>query len=89
MTDTEKRMAVEFALANITGKGFSGDLGYASPQRLAEESEIPLADVVVILDNMHRNYEVLRNEAGFYSGLPVDCMLCDYDPCICGIGLWR
>jgi len=78
-----------FALANRTGAGFSGDLGYLSVEELALEANVPYTDARAELEQMVREGEALTDGAGNFAGTPVQCVICGDDPCTCGVGTWR
>ena len=80
---------VSFALANRTGIGFSGDLGYLDVATLATEAQLPYKDTKLVLDEMVDAGFALKDATDSYSGLPVQCVACGDDPCSCGIGTWR
>lgn len=77
------RENLEFALANRTGSGFSGDLGFCSANELAFEAGISSIDAQSLLSRMLDEGKVLSDGRGSFAGLPVHCKLCDYDPCVC------
>jgi hypothetical protein len=84
-----QREAVLFALANLTGKGFSGDLGYASAARLGEEASLGEARAHDILESLVAGGMALSDGSGGYSGLAAHCLCCGDVPCTCGLGTWR
>lgn len=92
MSDT----ALDMALANLTGAGFGGVLGYATVEQLHAEAQS------WCVAGEEWNFEVVRDALevmaaagdllefeGTYSGLPVQCEKCGDDPCSCGVGTWR
>jgi hypothetical protein len=94
MVMSANKESMEFALANRTGAGFSGDLGYLSAKELATEAglidaETGIVEAQTILDEMVASGEALTDNQGNYSGVPVQCVVCNADPCTCGIGTWR
>src|ERR1039458_845024 len=74
---------MSFALANRTGAGFSGDLGYLSAEALALEAGAPYTDARAMLDQMVRERSALTDGNGNFSWTPVQCVLCHDDPCTC------
>lgn len=88
--------ALDMALANLTGSGFAGDLGYATVEQLHAEAQNWLGAgehwsfeaVCDELEVMAAVGKVLEFE-GTYSGPPVQCVHCNDDPCSCGVGTWR
>jgi len=81
--------AVRFVLANLTGSGFSGDLGYAGAAKLSEQAELSVTETEQILEYLLRSGEIISDGQGHYAGQPVQCVLCHDDPCTCGLGSWR
>ena len=65
----ELRSALSFVLANYTGDGFSGDLGYKSAAFLAADVEHDEADVRAELDAMVADGEATER-AGEYAKAP-------------------
>lgn len=92
------RYELSFTLANYTGDGFGGDMGYKSVSFLTEQIR-PLTwawaglgeeEVKIELDEMVARGEATEKD-GEYAKAPykVQCLVCNNDPCSCGLGTWR
>jgi hypothetical protein len=92
VTTEQEEREIQFALSNITGKGFGGDYGFKTTKELAEETGGMVSEErarEILLDLEYRQ-ECLRSLDGdSWSIYPAQCVICNDDPCTCGIGTWR
>jgi len=80
---------IAFAIANITGDGFSGDMGYKTVSDLYPEAqewgyEHDITRFRIVLRRMVEKGDVLYRH-GAYAGKPVQCVLCGTKPCSCAV----
>lgn len=86
---------VEGTLANYTGSGFGGDLGFKTAVEIFEldreefeHHDMTPEDVGHALEWMVTQSKAVRTATG-YAFPPTQCVRCNNDPCTCGIGTWR